>query len=412
MSTEEIAAKLKEHEILIIPYSFWATGGNERNVTVYDNDIARESSIEEAVIIRRFIYLWEKLKADRNEVFIVPKDFCQPVGLSIYAFRRVMETWEKKKIITTTCRGIPLKKFYTLNENRLALHLSYLKRIKCDPHLAENGKIGCLKQELNLAESGNLYNRIRIGENNNSGGEPRLGFGVVEKSFEKTAASRLETLLRRHRRVTGPVQIKTWQRIIRGMLKANSKETIKAVIQFLENDDNFKWQYTPVFYSATGFKTKFDGLRAAMDRTAAAKPFDNQQQASEEEQWVLDLLNSLDWPKGSQSDLLECVRDSLIAYTAFSVRFWAMPKAFKARSSISYFHEHLGAFVYTSPKQYVLDWFRAVHYKLSRWKDWNDKLQKYKWTVTHPDHVTMLEEHSTRFSANAGMAKQILELTK
>jgi hypothetical protein len=103
---------------------FWLLN-DEKSITVYDNDIARGTSIEEAVFIRRILYLWKKF--NKQPIFIIPEKFCTPVGISIYSFRKITKQWETDNLIQTECKGIPLKKYYLINEVNLAAYLNTLK---------------------------------------------------------------------------------------------------------------------------------------------------------------------------------------------------------------------------------------------------------------------------------------------
>ena len=42
-------------------FNYWLYRENEKAITVYDNEIARATSIDEAVFIRRILYLWKKV---------------------------------------------------------------------------------------------------------------------------------------------------------------------------------------------------------------------------------------------------------------------------------------------------------------------------------------------------------------
>jgi hypothetical protein len=104
--------------------NLWLSNEN-KSITVYDNNIAVATSIDEAVFVRRILYLWQKF--NKQPMFIVPERFCHPVGMSVYSFRKIVRQWEKDKLITTECHGLPLKKYYAINEENLS---SYLNKIK------------------------------------------------------------------------------------------------------------------------------------------------------------------------------------------------------------------------------------------------------------------------------------------
>lgn len=175
---------------------FWLLN-DEKSITVYDNDLARVTSIEEAVFIRRFLYLWRKF--DRQPIFIVPEKFCLPVGISIYSFRKITKQWEAQELIKTECRGLPLKKYYSINEENLSSYLNNLKY--SDKNL---DKISCRIREDKLSDS----TRYIISNNNKtnilpetscSGDQPNLPKPIsgterkLQKIYEQVLV-RIETL--------------------------------------------------------------------------------------------------------------------------------------------------------------------------------------------------------------------------
>jgi hypothetical protein len=153
----------------IIPYSFWAANQNKKNTTTYDNVIACQTSMEEAVFVRRFIWLYESKKQEgQGWVFIVPKTFAERVGMSVYSFRRVVKRWEHLNILETKSKGLPLKKYYHLDEERLAWYLSclYEKRVTIT-NLIENDKIGSRKREDKVIENDKILNTSKRSKGNN-----------------------------------------------------------------------------------------------------------------------------------------------------------------------------------------------------------------------------------------------------
>jgi hypothetical protein len=108
-----------------IGYSLLASG---TDTTTYINTHARQTSIKEAIFIQQFTYLWgECKKTGDREFFIIPANFCRPIGMSIYSFRTIVKKWESIGLIQTFLHGCPMKKWYRLNEDRFMQYICQLE---------------------------------------------------------------------------------------------------------------------------------------------------------------------------------------------------------------------------------------------------------------------------------------------
>lgn len=240
----------------------------------------------------------------------------------------------------------------------------------------------------------------------------RGAFGSVpEKTFEQVAASRLEQVLRKHRRVTGQVKPKVWQTAIAGLLKrGRTKDEVKSVIKFLEVDEYFRAQYTPRVYSAASFVDKFDALLGAVDRTEKIFAYTEELVSTKDEAFILGMLNQLNWPKGSQGQLHAVLRKSIENFEPWLQKVNALQKGWKPDSTMAGFVERLQVSIYYGgPRTYLLSWFRQVNDTVTKWKDWSGNLSQYEWTPRHKLHVTMLEEQSTQFTSVSKYAHTLLE---
>jgi len=404
--------KIEQPNVEQIPYDVWKAN-NERNVTVYDNDLARGSSIEEAVIIRRFLYLWEKFKAEgQDKIFIQPKLFCEPVGLSLYAFRTVMKKWEIFGWVNTRCMGIPQKKYYRLLEEHFARYLSSLRAkgtIGSSLHLDENEKIASRKREDNLGETVKILNRRIIGEENNTvtpsrrngEGEKKVHggfFGGIEKpTFVQRACHELETHIRQARRLTRAPSRTRWQRFMQETLDMvdGNKERLRTVLVWYTL--HWKQEMMPQVHSAEDFRDKFTKIEARMaqssvDRMAKAVNGKVEQiQLTEPEQLVFDRLREVKWAC-TDAELKQAIRTSFDAHAAFRKRYFKWeeqrPTGISERLQHDIIRNAMVELVRSTPA-FVQEWFRRVQQQTRDWKEWSGSLKSYTFWEGHPDFLKM-----------------------
>ena len=244
-----------------IPYEVWVKCSNEKDITVYDNQIAKASSIDEAVFIRRIIFLWEKCKHDK-EMFIVPKKFAEPVGMSIHSFRKIVKQWEKKKIIKTKNKGLPLKKWYRINEKLLAKHISELKGNHLNPQVTQNDKITYSKRQLKVTQNDKIYNKNKVRESNTvvpkgSNGLISSKNADISKSFDYRMSSKLYESLAKKRKIMRKVDLVRWSkqfakfRIDNNLSKMDFKKTLMWYCK------NIGGEFVPRAYAAKSFCDKY-----------------------------------------------------------------------------------------------------------------------------------------------------------
>lgn len=272
---------------IVIPYKFWAANQNKQNTTSYDNVIAQATSMEEAVFIRRFLWHYERKKREGNGwVFIVPKAFAVRVGMTVYAFRKVVRKWEKLKIIQTRSKGLPLKKYYRLNEDGLA---KYLSGIYAGSHLIENDNLGCRNREDKVIENDKIYNASKSLEDKTVAGTERArrrpakslvlsGMDKARKTPERRLSISLYKIVSPHLKGlpnqlpkpdkdTGKKNWKSWDREFHQLLQALTLDKVTEVMEWY--GQNYGGDFVPEIESARSFRQKFHKLLAAMKRQRA-----------------------------------------------------------------------------------------------------------------------------------------------
>ena len=267
-------------------YEFWASTQNKKNTTTYNNIIARQTSIMEAIFVQRFLYLWEKFKyVTQGEIFIVPDRFCSPIGMTLYAFREITKKWERLGIISTKCKHIPLKKYYKLNEKTLAKYLDKLCQQEEVVHLPDSAKISPRNREDNLSDSAKIYNPIKHLKINKSVGDfaptrqstPTLfSNGDMQQQSKETPshklAIRLHKALAKKRRISKPTNISNWTGEFTKLIRDLGKKELPRIKQVL------KWytyhigqEFVPEAFCANSFAKKFIKIESAMKRDLIQK---------------------------------------------------------------------------------------------------------------------------------------------
>ncbi len=267
-----------------IPYEFWATNQNKKNTTSYDNTIACQTSMEEAVFIRRFIWYYEdKKKKGRGWVYIRPRIFALRVGMSLYTFRKIVKKWERLKLVETKCEGRKYLKYYHLNEDRMA---EYLSTIYEKSKVIENNNLGYRKQQpLRLSKTTTSLNDINNASKNNTAArtkspgqqsikplilhpdkakdtpEHRLSvqlFKILRPIVEPNADGmpkkewEIDEKTGKKKR-TGPRDWRDWHKAFRSKLNEgrHDEQEISRILKWY--GENIRERYTPQLYSANTF---------------------------------------------------------------------------------------------------------------------------------------------------------------
>ena len=164
-------------------FNYWLYRENEKAITVYDNEIARATSIDEAVFIRRILYLWKKYEGEES-IYIIPKKFTLPIGMTLYSFRKIVKKWEDLDLIETESKGVPLKKYYSPNKENIA---NYLNDLRSSLHLLESEKISSRIREDKFSNP----RRYIIGINNNNNNNIIVKSGTAFPDSETNIVSSL-----------------------------------------------------------------------------------------------------------------------------------------------------------------------------------------------------------------------------
>jgi hypothetical protein len=270
-----------------MPYEFWRTNQNlQKNLIMYDKTLAQNTSMEEAVFVSRFIWHYEKFRRVNNDwVFIQPQIFTRPLGMSVYTFRKIAKKWEELGLVETKCKGIPLKKWYRLNTNKLAEYLSEIYNKK-----ARNQS--CRNEQENTLKAGSSIKNIDIRESSDEDSKKQPSCGrqnaaaqecvlnnsssptlfnpnpPKKKSFSAIMSKKLWSKVSSKNQL--PCNSKNrsaWSATFTRMMKEDegrTKERVRRVL--LWYIDHYGEDHIPEARCANTFRKKFCEIESAMNR--------------------------------------------------------------------------------------------------------------------------------------------------
>lgn len=108
------------HQLLV---RIRATG--QGHTTTFNNNIARASSVNEAIFLSWFLWMWEH-KSRKGEMFLTIDSFCNRSSISKNSMRNITKKWEDLGIISTRLRGSPPKRFYRLKPTKFTQYIDGL----------------------------------------------------------------------------------------------------------------------------------------------------------------------------------------------------------------------------------------------------------------------------------------------
>jgi len=203
--------------------------------------------------------------------------------------------------------------------------------------------------------------------------------------FDIRRAEQLKAAVQKYNKTMAPISVKLWAKHFAKLRRIDQipKKEIRSTLNWYI--EHFNQDYIPQAYSASGFRSKYASIHRAMLRDKPVKV-----KVSPHTQEICESLKVLNWPKGTQVELLEVVQLSLDRYTDF------IQKREKASDEIARgerkvvggslrqfvgFHTHL-QYILNSPKVFVLAWMRQVNDKLESWESWEGSLKSMAFNPT------------------------------
>lgn len=228
--------------------------------------------------------------------------------------------------------------------------------------------------------------KARVGESGGGG-----FFGEAKQfTFPEKAAKRLEGIVRAARKHSPTANTKNWPKEFEQLMKDGvDKDRIKTAVDWYA--DAIGQEFVPQIYSAKAFRTKFDALESAMARKDKKAARTSPGDVPDTVQAIYgSLILDLTWPKGSKTQLIECIMQSCSNYDKTREMVIAWRDRLKLEEEKSGWESGLPGVLTAMLDIYlkgvdafVEQWFREVHRQVTNWAAWSGELRGYIFTPTH-----------------------------
>jgi len=258
---------------------------NYENTTTFNNSIANATSVNEAIFVSWFIYMWEA-KSKNGEMFIIEDAFIQRTGVPRYSFRKIVKKWEGLGIIKTELKGVPMKKYYQLKKSKFIGYIHMLFDSKDTPSKS-NGVCSAKHPRSYNTESITIKKRdpkesLSPGTCKNAGrqrnvipgnGKPLLPNSNIpkKKTFSDRMSKKLYIKVKSKNQLPFNSKSRTrWTSTFSSMLKEDgrNKKRIRTVLDWYI--EHYGEDFIPEARCANTFRKKFCEIEAAMKRSSVA----------------------------------------------------------------------------------------------------------------------------------------------
>lgn len=256
---------------------------NYENTTTFNNSIANATSVNEAIFVSWFIYMWET-KSKNGEMFIVEDAFIQRTGVPRYSFRKIVKKWEGLGIIKTKLKGVPMKKYYQLKKSKFIGYIHALFDPKDTPSKSNgvcsvnhpgsyNTESITIKRDSKEPLSPAVCKADTQGSVfcfNSNGSQPTL-FDIDKTPKKRTFSDRMSKKL--YIKVKSKNQLpfnsksrSRWTTTFNNMLKEDGREKkrIRKVLEWYIK--HYGESFIPEARCANTFRKKFCEIESAMNR--------------------------------------------------------------------------------------------------------------------------------------------------
>jgi hypothetical protein len=238
--------------------------------------------------------------------------------------------------------------------------------------------------------------------------------------FDRECSNRLATAIRQNNPLAKfRFNENKWAAEFAALRKAGyEKNRIRKALEFFIQ--NIRAEYTPVIFSAAGFRKKFLQIEAAARRPVAPKKI----QITDAAQNLQRSLGYLQWPseKETKAELsfLQLSWDRYTGFLAALESLYIRESAYAEHTlhydgdvkssdlEFSYLLHHL-VFSAADPVEYVAAWARRVHRMAWEWDGWHGNLLRAAWYPTAPVFVKSMRAAIREYGAGIGEWERILE---
>ena len=414
-----------------VSFEIWSTNLNKNNKVWYDKIIALQTSIEEAVIASTFIYLWNKFKKhDADGIFIIPKEFEKHTAITSYALRKVLNRWESLEIIVTKCKGIPLKKYYWLDEGRFAEYLNEIYDSYHFAHPIEIDRICCRNRKGYVNENDKIINKSKLIKKKNNDGNPSCSTAatlqVESDPFYEKCAICINNIVRKHKDMRHRHYTSTWSKVFVQIVHTDGikKRTVRQTLKWYKQ--HYGEKFVPRIYIISDLRNKFPRIIAAMERHIKENPIQEQLPLSQTAEKIVRHLLDNHFPKASSADLGQAVEQSIIQYKLFrkyhrayivkeQVKVDRYEQQHNIKSSrvsaelkfAQYFEKHL-----EGPTEFIRNWFNRIARRYRNWSDWSGNLDKCIFDINNKQFIEFGTDISRQYGSEKKWTKYHTTITK
>ncbi len=212
--------------------------------------------------------------------------------------------------------------------------------------------------------------------------------------WDINTAKHLLSILRKKRKLTGPISMTTWSKQIQLLRKHDGidEKEIKHILEWL--NIHLMDEYVPVIISAKSFRAKFVQLQLARERALPTEA-----ETSPLAKKIVERLSLLHWPKGSKQSLAQHVQTSINEVDTITRKIklvlWATDETPSNRTTLK-----IAKRIYThlTSHQFVEMWWSSAHNSIKNWSDWSGELRSFgfKWSTDKANKMIgkIIQEYS------------------
>jgi len=225
--------------------------------------------------------------------------------------------------------------------------------------------------------------------------------------FDIDCASKLKDALNTKNLITRPVSLRNWSNEFRILRKTNKKAIIKSVLKWY--CDHAGQKYISVALSAGSFRRKFDNIKHQSENHVTPTSVKKHTEYDQATTSLYNELRHLHWPKGTKTQLMDAIQDSVLEYGVFWKALTDVTKRTDVDPKVLRFAKELRSSI-PSLKTFVRDWFEGIHKSVANWKDWSGNLRSMALRRDHKKFHSLGQGWSDDYCGDPSRWDKLLEL--
>jgi len=225
--------------------------------------------------------------------------------------------------------------------------------------------------------------------------------------FDVDCATKLKETLQSKNLVTRPVSIKKWSNEFRILRKTNKKAIIKSVLKWY--CDKARQKYVSVALSAGSFRRKFDNLKHQSENQFTSSSPKEHKEYDTITKALYDELKHLHWPKGTKTQLLDAIQDSVLEYDLFWKALLTVTKRADVPTGVLRLAKELKGSI-PSQKTFVRTWFETINKSVENWEGWSGNLRSMALKRDHKKFQALGRGWSDDYCGEPGRWDKLVEV--